>query len=289
VGWIFHYLTLPLYGLVQLIFHFIPFVITSLIILLFRLLSKLFGTLFRPILWVFDRSFLQIEKTYLTGLKQALRGRLLVLGAVIAVSLASLLLLPKLGMELIPDMSQGEFFVEITLPTGSQLENTDRVIANLANFTAGLEGVERTYALAGTGSLMNVSASQGGEYWGKLNVVMKADSSALANQLVMDKMRSYLSKQAGVLSQFGKPSLFTFATPLAVQIVGFDLANLAKYSQKMQDSMQGDNRFADVKSSLNSTMGNSPNWVSMHPMYLKSSPHKLVAKWRPSSVLKIEK
>jgi HAE1 family hydrophobic/amphiphilic exporter-1 len=118
--------------------------------------------------------------------------------------LASLLLLPKLGMELIPDMSQGEFFVEITLPTGSQLENTDRVIANLANFTAGLEGVERTYALAGTGSLMNVSASQGGEYWGKLNVVMKADSSALANQLVMDKMRSYLSKQAGVLSQFGK-------------------------------------------------------------------------------------
>jgi HAE1 family hydrophobic/amphiphilic exporter-1 len=252
IGGFFHYLSLPFYWLVQLVFHFIPFVITSLIVVLFRFLSKVFGTLFRPLLWIFDKSFIQIEKTYLAALKQALRIRLLVLSTVIAVSLASVLLLPKLGMELIPDMSQGEFFVEINLPTGSQLENTDRVIADLASFTASLDGVERTYALAGTGSLMNVSASQGGEYWGKLNVVMQTDSSAATNQQVMDKMRHYLSKQAAVQSKFGKPALFTFATPLAVQIVGYDLVNLTKYSQKMEAIMQGDKRFADVKSSLQS-------------------------------------
>tara|TARA_R110002153_G_scaffold6556_8_gene29964 strand:+ start:1190 stop:4537 length:3348 start_codon:yes stop_codon:yes gene_type:complete len=252
MGWFFHYVTLPLYWLVQLLFHFIPFVISSIIILLFRLLSKVLGTLFRPLLWVFDKSFKQIEKAYLAALKQALGIRILVLTAVVTVSLASVLLLPKLGMELIPDMSQGEFFVEITLPTGSQLENTDQVIADLGIFTTELEGVERTYALAGTGSLMNVSASQGGEYWGKLNVVMQTTSSAQATQIVMDKMRTYLSKQAGIQSKFGKPALFTFATPLAVQIIGFDLEDLTKYSQKLQAIMQGDKRFADVKSSLQS-------------------------------------
>jgi HAE1 family hydrophobic/amphiphilic exporter-1 len=208
------------------------------------------GTLFRPLLWVFDKSFSKIEKAYLAALKLALDIRILVLTAVVGVSLASVLLLPKLGMELIPDMSQGEFFVEINLPTGSQLENTDQVIADLAIFTADLEGVERTYALAGTGSLMNVSASQGGEYWGKLNVVMQTGNSAEKSQLVMDEMRGYLSQQAGVQSKFGKPALFTFATPLAVQIVGYDLQSLTKYSQKMESIMQGDNRFADVKSSL---------------------------------------
>jgi HAE1 family hydrophobic/amphiphilic exporter-1 len=155
-------------------------------------------------------------------------------------------------MELIPDMSQGEFFVEINLPAGSQLENTDRVVADLANFTADLEGVKRTYALAGTGSLMNVSTSQGGEYWGKLNVVMQNASTAQISQNVIDKMRGYLSKQAGVQSKFGKPALFTFSTPLAVQIVGYDLKNLTKYSQNMKASMQSDQRFADVKSSLQS-------------------------------------
>ena len=252
IGWLFHYLSLPFYWVVQLIFHFIPFLITSLIVLVFRVSSKVLGTLFRPLLWIFDKSFVQIEKTYLAALKQALRVRLVVLTGVITVSLASVLLLPKLGMELIPDMSQGEFFVEINLPTGSQLENTDRVIADLANFTAELDGVERTYALAGTGSLMNVSASQGGEYWGKLNVVMQPNRSVYTTQLVIDKMRGYLSQQAGVQSKFGKPALFTFATPLAVQIVGYDLKNLTKYSQKMELIMQGDKRFADVRSSLQS-------------------------------------
>lgn len=252
IGWLFHYLSLPFYWVVQLIFHFIPFLITSLIVLVFRVSSKVLGTLFRPLLWIFDKSFVQIEKTYLAALKQALRVRLVVLTGVITVSLASVLLLPKLGMELIPDMSQGEFFVEINLPTGSQLENTDRVIADLANFTAELDGVDRTYALAGTGSLMNVSASQGGEYWGKLNVVMQPNRSVYTTQLVMDKMRGYLSQQAGVQNKFGKPALFTFATPLAVQIVGYDLKNLTKYSQKMELIMQGDKRFADVRSSLQS-------------------------------------
>jgi HAE1 family hydrophobic/amphiphilic exporter-1 len=252
IGWSLHYLSLPFYWLVQLAFHFIPFVITSFIILIFRLLSKILGTLFRPLLWVFDKFFVQIEKLYLNALKQALRVRRLVLMAVVAVSLASVLLLSKLGMELIPDMSQGEFFVEINLPAGSQLENTDRVIADLANFTADLEGVKRTYTLAGTESLMNVSTSQGGEYWGKLNVVMQNASSAQISQNVIDKMRGYLSKQAGVQSKFGKPALFTFSTPLAVQIVGYDLKKLTKYSQNMKVSMQSDQRFADVKSSLQS-------------------------------------
>jgi HAE1 family hydrophobic/amphiphilic exporter-1 len=251
-AWFFHYLSLPLYWLVELVFHVIPLVLTSLIVFLFRLLSKVFGTLFRPLLWLFDKSFVQIEKAYLAALKQALRIRLLVLTAVIGVSFASVLLLPKLGMELIPDMSQGEFYVEITLPTGSQLENTDQVIADLAIFTADLEGVERTYALAGTGSLMNVSASQGGEYWGKLNVVMQTKSSVQTRHQVMVKMRGYLAQQAGVQSKFGKPALFTFATPLAVQIVGYDLETLANYSQKMKALMRGDKRFADVKSSLQS-------------------------------------
>lgn len=249
-GWVFHYVSLPLYWLVQGVFHYIPFVMTAMIVLVFRLLSKVFSLLFRPLLWGFDKSFRQIEKTYLAALKYALTKRLLVLSAVIVVSLASVLLLPKLGMELIPDMSQGEFFVEINLPTGSQLENTDQVIADLAIFTAELKGVERTYALAGTGSLMNVSASQGGDYWGKLNVVMETASSPEVSQLVIDQMRGYLSQQAGVQYKFGNPALFTFATPLAVQIVGYDLQNLTKYSQKMQAIMQRDNRFADVKSSL---------------------------------------
>lgn len=249
-AWCIYYLTRPFSWLFQLLFHFIPFAITSLIVLLFRLSSKVLSSLFRPVLWAFDKSFKSIESIYLNALKTALKVRMAVMTAVIVVSLSSILLLPKLGMELIPDMSQGEFFVEVTLPTGSQLQTTDNIMAELAQFTGQLEGVARTYALAGTGSLMSASASQGGEYWGKLNVVLKPNISAQASQDVMDKMREYLSIQAGIQSKFGKPALFTFARPLAIQLVGYDLQNLAKYSQNLQNLMQADDRFADVKSSL---------------------------------------
>ena len=171
--------------------------------------------------WLFDKSFLFIEKTYLAALTIAMKMRVLVLVAVMAVSLSSILLIPKLGMELIPDMSQGEFFVEVSLPTGSPLSRTDQVIDDLASYTKELAGVKRTYALAGTGSLLNKSSAGGGEYWGKLNVVMESGSSALSNQSVINKMRHYLASQPGVNSKFGKPELFTFATPLAIQIVGY--------------------------------------------------------------------
>ncbi|MGS2720046.1 efflux RND transporter permease subunit [Paraglaciecola aestuariivivens] len=244
-----HWCALPFVWLGRVLFHYLPLAISSLIIFVFRFFSKIFAALFKPILWSFDAAFNFIEKRYLHLVKLALKARMMVTFAVISLSLAAILLVPKLGMELIPDMSQGEFYVEINLPTGSQLEQTDSLLADLANFTSKLEGVQRTYALAGSGSLMNASATQGGEYWGKLNVVMQSQDENHKQQ-VIEQMRNYLSKQAGVQSKFGQPALFTFATPLAVEIVGYDLDKLAHYSQKLQDLMQTQAQFADVKSSL---------------------------------------
>ncbi|MCF2950409.1 efflux RND transporter permease subunit [Paraglaciecola aquimarina] len=246
----FHYLSLPFSWLVQTLFYYLPLVITTVLVFVFRILSKTLSWCFKPILWLFDKLFNLIETVYLVALQAALKMRLLMLTSIIAISASSLLLLPKLGMELIPDMSQGEFYVEVNLPTGSQLQQTDQVISELALFTQSLPGVERTYALAGTGSLMNVSSNQGGEYWGKLNVVMQQDGSAENNQDVQNQMRKYLSQQAGVQSKFGKPALFTFATPLEIQLVGYDLKALSEYSQKIKTQLQTDDRFADVKSSL---------------------------------------
>ncbi|WP_289030062.1 efflux RND transporter permease subunit [uncultured Paraglaciecola sp.] len=250
-----YYIALPfrfLFNGIGLCFYYIFLALSTLSIGIFRVFGKASKLILQPILWSFEKIFVQIERIYLVALKAALKIRILVLGSVIIVSALSLLLLPKIGMELIPDMSQGEFFVEINLPTGSQLAQTDQVITDLAQFTSTLPSVERTYALAGTGSLMNASASQGGDYWGKLNVVMTPDSTKESSARVIEDMRAYLSKQAGVQSKFGKPALFTFATPLAIQIIGYDLTSLSDYSQLLVESLQNDQRFADVKSTLQS-------------------------------------
>ncbi|MFT4993669.1 MAG: HAE1 family hydrophobic/amphiphilic exporter-1 [Paraglaciecola sp.] len=250
IGWFFYYLLWPLGYLIRILSYYLPLFIVSVVILCFRGLSKVFGWLFIPLLWLFDQGFQAVEAAYLKGLNQALRIRALVLTMVILASAASLLLLPRLGVELIPPMSQGEFYVEVTLPSGAKLSNTDQILSDLAAFTQQQAGVERTYALAGTGSLMNVSASQGGDNWGKLNVVMDQASAPQASQAVMTSMRAYLQQQAGVQSKFGHPELFSFATPLQIEIVAYNLASLKQYSDVIAQRLTNDQRFTDIKTTL---------------------------------------
>lgn len=169
---------------------------------------------------------------------------------VIVISGFSITLLPKLGLELIPPLSQGEFFVEINLPTGSKLENTDAMLADLSRFAKALPEVERTYSLAGTGSLVNASPSQGGNHWGRLNVVLNSETTEKQQKHVIHLMRDYLAQQAGVQSKFGEPELFNFSTPLEIQISGYDLASLKKYSDVIVEEMKKVGRFADIKSTL---------------------------------------
>jgi HAE1 family hydrophobic/amphiphilic exporter-1 len=193
-----------------------------------------------------------LSASYLKLLNWAMRARLIVFTSIIGVSLLSILLLPRLGLELIPPMSQGEFFVELTLPTGSRLQSTDQVLSELAIFTQQQEGIARTYSLAGTGSLMNASPAQGGEHWGKLNVVMQDSATANQEERVVEAMRAYLSKKAGVQSKFGTPALFSFSTPLEIEISGYDLTSLKRYGDILAEELGKNDRFADIKSSLQS-------------------------------------
>ncbi|MFA3790195.1 efflux RND transporter permease subunit [Aliiglaciecola sp. SL4] len=245
-----YYLLLPLTLLVKLIFYVIPVLLTSITLSLFKGLSKILALIFKPILWVFDRCYKAIATTYYHSLNLAMQARLAVIGIVLTCSALSLILMPKIGLELIPPLAQGEFDVEITLPTGSKLDNTDAALAALAAFTQQQPQVERTYSLAGTGSLMNASPSQGGDHWGKLNVVMAAEASAADEQQVIAAMREYLSSQAGVQSKFGTPELFSFSTPLVVEISGYDLQMLKRYGDKLAQELSDNDRFADIKSSL---------------------------------------
>ena len=249
---IFWYLGMPFKWLFRTVFYYIPSLFVGLVVSIFRMLSIALTWLFKPALWVFDKVYDALSASYFKILSWAMKARLLVFSVIISVSLLSVLLIPRLGIELIPPMSQGEFDVEITLPTGSRLESTDELLSELATFTKRQEGVERTYSLAGTGSLMNASPAQGGDHWGKLNVVMQKEASVEQEQQVVEAMREYLKTKAGVQSKFGTPELFSFSTPLEIEVIAYDLASLKRYGDLLAEELAKNKRFADIKSSLQS-------------------------------------
>lgn len=234
----------------KLIFVFVPKYLSILVIGLWRLISKGCHVVFKPLTLLFTVCFSALEKAYRSSLQFALRARWFVLATAIAAATVAFLLIPRLGMELIPRMSQGEFYVEVNLPAGGRVQHTDALLEDLASYTETLPQVARTYSLAGTGSLVSAAPSQGGDHWGKLNIVLTPGSTQTDEQMVKESLREFLSKRAGVQSQFGYPELFTFAAPIQIVIQGYDLTQLQRFSDDLQSKLQQNDRFADVTNSL---------------------------------------
>ncbi len=247
---VLYYIILPFKFCLKLIFKFLPLGIATVVFTIFTYTAKFLKLIFAPVLYAFDKSYSLIANAYEKALMQAMKVRMVVMIVILFISSGSLLLLSKIGIELIPNMSQGEFYVELTLPTGSRLISTDVLLSELSQFVQSKPLVERTYSLAGSGSLMNASPSKGADNWGKLNVVMqnRATQNDMAN--VQSDMRDFLSQKAGVVAKFGEPELFSFSTPLQIQLSGYNLDSLKQYGDRIVDIMSNNDRFVDVKSSL---------------------------------------
>ena len=120
------------------------------------------------------------------------------LATAFALAAGAIALVPRLGMELIPTLSQGEFSVEVTLPAGSPLASTDAVISELAavavnDSSSGDTKLLRTYAMSGTGSLISAAPNQGGDHWGRLNIVMQPTATAADMDEVKRVLRDHLA------------------------------------------------------------------------------------------------
>jgi HAE1 family hydrophobic/amphiphilic exporter-1 len=164
--------------------------------------------------------------------------------------IGSLALVPQIGIELIPQLSQGEFAVEFKLPPGTPIEETDKALRSVQNSSKNLDNVRTTFAVAGTGNQMDANPEQGGENWGELSVTLASGSSSMDEEMAMDQMRSSLQQIPGLQYKFSRPSLFSFKTPIEIEISGFDLDKLKLAGDAIARNLSSNDRFADVKSTM---------------------------------------
>jgi HAE1 family hydrophobic/amphiphilic exporter-1 len=246
-----YWLTLPLRLVYRAVAALLSGVIT-LWTLIWRLICKVCSLIFSPLVALVQRFIVLLERGYRFVLAALLRARALTMGVTLAVTLACYALIPRLGFDVIPTMSQGEFYVELHLPVGTAIEHTDKALKQLAGAAAQQTQVERTYAQAGTGQQMTVDPSIGGSHWGRLNVVLKAGSTAADEQQVMQAMRDAVAGMPEVTAKIDTPELFSFSTPLEIELAGHDLGNLKAASEQVMQALEAQNRFTDIKSSLRS-------------------------------------
>ncbi|NND72185.1 MAG: efflux RND transporter permease subunit [Rhodothermales bacterium] len=236
----------------KFVFNTIPAYLARLLYLVAGLIAKLFGFVFRPIAGLFNLGYDRVAGWYPAVVTWALERRAFVLIIAFGLFLSSLGLSTQLGLELIPQMSQGEMLVEFRMPPGTPLEQTDAAMAQVQSTALTSPSIRTTFAAAGSGNRLDANPDEGGENWGELFVALADANDANGESEATATLRRELEQIPGLQYKFGKPTLFSFRTPIEVEISGYDLIQLKQVSDEIGQRMRSSDRFADVKTSMES-------------------------------------
>ena len=212
--------------------------------------SAFMAKLLSPGVWLMQSLYQWAEGVYPTAVTWALQHRRTVLGGAAALFLGTMALVPLLGTELIPQMSQGEFNVDVKLASGSPLEATDQAMVSATRAAMGLPNLKTAYAVAGTGNRLDANPVDAGENTGRLAITLVAGSSREDEDTAINSLRKQLANLAGTDYRYSRPSLFSFAAPLEVVLTGYDLDRLKSAADQLRTALQADDRYADVKSTM---------------------------------------
>ncbi len=215
-----------------------------------RLIGRSCHLLLTPFARLFNWIYETLSGPYPAMIRWSLGHRFTVLGVAFGLFVLALLLVPRLGIELIPQLSQGSFNVEFRLPPGAPLEETDRMLHRVQRAAAASPEIKLTFASAGSGNRMDANPDQGGENWGELHVALEDGKDEFDEAASMASLRSELGRIPGLQYKFNRPTLFTFDTPIEIEISGYELDALKATSQRIAMRLSEMDRFADVKSSM---------------------------------------
>ena len=228
---------------------------------LVSLIVRLVGLIVIGIRWVFwsilwlPRKLLQrfnnsVASAYEPMLRWSLNHRSVVVMGAVVIFVATMSLIPRLGTELIPQLSQGEFSVNLRLAPGAPISETDRAIRLVQKSTEDLDDVALSFSVAGTGNRLDANPVDAGENTGTLSLTLTQGSGRAEENRVMDIMRQELKRIPGVQYEFSRPALMSFASPIQIEIAGFELERLNDVNQTILTAMTESGRFTDIKTTI---------------------------------------
>jgi HAE1 family hydrophobic/amphiphilic exporter-1 len=198
-----------------------------------------------------DQSLGVVSRVYDRLLRGALGRRWFTLAAAAVVFALAVAATGLVHTSLIPEISQGEFYFEATLPEGTPVEATDRVLMEMQSAVAVDPEVDVLYSTAGSRLVSGgLSLSTTAEHYGQLNVVLVDRRNEAAEQMVADRLRGHFTSIPELEARYGKPTYFSVETPIEVILFSDDLWALSGYAPRLADALTGIHGLVDVRSSL---------------------------------------
>jgi hydrophobic/amphiphilic exporter-1 (mainly G- bacteria), HAE1 family len=219
-----------------------------------RAVYRVVVRLLRPLSRLFDRGLDALVSVYPGILRRALAARWGVVGVVALLFAISLALVPRLGIDLIPAFTQGEFLFRVELTEGTPIEITDRYVEGIASALEGMAGVQNWSTIAGGAGLSLSNTGTEGENSARISVQMAPGSTPEQESAAIEALRTRLEQSGQTRFQFERPTYFTFRTPIEVEVYGDDLDQVHEAAAAVASRLGGIGGLVDVRSS--SELGN---------------------------------
>ena len=206
--------------------------------------SFVLGIVARPLTYGYE----VLERTYGPILKGALKIRVLVLLIGAGVCAASVYAVRDAPRTLLPELEQGEFFVQVALPRGASLERTTAALTAMSNAIADAPEVEHRFTRVGSVTAAgSATGNTTGPHLGQVGVRLQdglLDREAVEARL-LERMRAANPEPKATLQQ-GRPSLITFVPPIEVLVYSEDGEAAAEHARALLPDLRRVDGLIDV-------------------------------------------
>ncbi|OEF99810.1 hypothetical protein BHF71_01140 [Vulcanibacillus modesticaldus] len=180
-----------------------------------------------------------VYSVYRRSLEWSLNHRKTVVFGTLALILATFALVPMVGTEFLPQMDQGEINIDITLPEGTLLEETDKTIDYIVERLWEIKEVDTIFTSAGSGGVfsMGVSNTNVGNIYVRLVPLSERKRST---DQVMEEIRRLTKKIPGAeinVSQIQSGG-FGSSAPISITITGEDLKVLNNLAEQIKAEVE---------------------------------------------------
>jgi HAE1 family hydrophobic/amphiphilic exporter-1 len=237
----------------------------------------------RLLLWplhaLFDLSWKTLDWGYPRLLSASLAGWWVVMPFTFLLSFLAWQRVPALGLDLLPEIHQGEFTVYTGLGVGSPLEYTEETMGELDRRVRQVESVGLTALTVGV-EQDTLTREIEGNHTARLTIRLSEEalsaagngpeavekfvrslgsaegrtrglSAAGLEDLVIDEVRKLVSGHPAVRTvDIKRPTPFALDAPVQIEILGYDLVALEEVSREVLDRLAGIPGLTDVRSSV---------------------------------------
>jgi len=232
------------------IFYYLPLGLLYGLKYLFLGVGRAIRFVISPLLNLHTFVYGKFEPGYGNLLRWVLKNRWKTIFIALAVSSPVLFIYPKLGIELIPEMSQGEVLVGLKVPAGTPVERTNEILVRMERIAREEPMVNMVYTMAGVSGIAGGSIKEERQDIGQMDIMLKSQITRQGEDELIERLRQRFELIPGTSVKFSRPVLYSYKTPIELEIRGYNLATLKRLSDEVVQDLRTVTGLTDIKNSM---------------------------------------